>query len=404
MKKIVYLCVMMLFSMNMMAQIDLNDHNWETAFFDDFTQTGRYWGGDWLSKPGNIWRGYNGFSVTENAAQWFQVYQYSNNLFCPAEGKMKIVGEYCDTICYNNYSLPGWIHVFPPCDSLFYFAGEIDVYKDNNNQDLKFQYGYFEIRCKMPKHEGAHPAFWLQGASTNPQDSYYEEIDIVEFSWSASDPNATWLPAINPESSSTYLGDPRYYSTAVCQNLHGQGVDFYHDVYGVKFPHIPNWQEDISGWHTYSCEWMPDHVYFYLDGNMVNSYFDKIHIPKHHLTLKTNYGIDGYAVEHDDSSGINIYEPTWIGTDTLTIDYIKVCQLNWDCSTNEVITCQNDLNSFILYPSVKSSISIDPSNCTIIIGNTDKVTFRVSDSFEITGSFQANSGCEFTAIRQDCPD
>ena len=41
---------------------------------------------------------------------------------------------------------------------------------------------------------------------------------------------------------------------------------------------------------------------------------------------------------------------------------------------------------------------------TAIIGNTDKVTFRVSDSFEITGSFQANSGCEFTAIRQDCPD
>ena len=33
-----------------------------------------------------------------------------------------------------------------------------------------------------------------------------------------------------------------------------------------------------------------------------------------------------------------------------------------------------------------------------------KITFRVSDSFEIAGPFQVESGAEFTIIRQDCPN
>lgn len=403
MKKFIYLCGMMLLNLDMMAQIDLNDKNWDTVFFDDFTEMDRHWGGDWLSKPGDIWRGYNGWGVTEQAPHWFQVYQYSNCLFRPDEGTMKIVGEYDfdHHIRYNQYLLPEWMNnVFPPSDSLFYFAGEIDVYKDSFCQDLKFQYGYFEIRCKMPKHEGAHPAFWLQGAGTNPQDSYYEEIDIVEFSWSAGSPGASWLPVVNPHA--TQAGDPRFYSTAISQNLHGLYVDFDNDIYGVGFPHIPDWQEDVSGWHTYSCEWMPDHVYFYLDGNLVNSYYDKTHIPKHHLTLKTNYGIDDYAVECYNNSGFNIYEPIWQDTDTLTIDYIKVCQLNWDCNTDEVISCQNDLDNYEY--TVKNSVSITSTNGNVAMSNTDKITFRVADSFEITGPFQADHGCEFTVIRQDCPE
>ncbi len=33
MKKFIYLCGMMLLSLNMMAQIDLNDPNWDTVFY-----------------------------------------------------------------------------------------------------------------------------------------------------------------------------------------------------------------------------------------------------------------------------------------------------------------------------------------------------------------------------------
>lgn len=401
MKKFVYLCGMMLLCMNMMAQIDLNDKNWDRVFHDEFTETGRYWQ-NWISQPDQKWMGYSGSNVIDGMG-WYQVYQYANNLFCPAEGKMKIVGEYCDTLWKNSYLLPGWLeNNYPSSDSLFYFSGEIDSYRDSTNHVAKFQYGYFEIRCKLPKHEGAHSGFWLQGADTCSSDAYYEEIDIVEFSWSAGDPNNIWLPVINPNA--TYAGDPRYYSTAISHNLHGNGVDHYTDVYNMKYPHIPNNQEDISGWHIYSCEWMPDYVYLYLDGNLVSSYYDKMHIPKHHLTLKTNYGIDTYGVKNikDENGNFIRYEPAWMDTDTLTIDYIKVYQLNWDCNTDEVISCQNDLDNYEY--TVKNSVSITSTNGNVAVSNTDKITFRVADSFEITGPFQANNGCEFTVIRQDCPE
>jgi hypothetical protein len=37
MKKIIYLCAMMLLCLNMMAQIDPYDKNWDTIVFDDFS-------------------------------------------------------------------------------------------------------------------------------------------------------------------------------------------------------------------------------------------------------------------------------------------------------------------------------------------------------------------------------
>ena len=265
MKKFLYLCAMMTLSMNMMAQIDLNDQNWNRVFQDDFTETGRNWY-QWMSNPDKKWMGYPGNDVIDGRG-WYHIYQYTNCLFSPSDGTMKLVGEYDynDSIPCNCYELPGWMHGnYPAPDSLFYFSGEIDARKDSLvGLDRGFRYGYFEIRCKMPKHMGAHPAFWLQGANKTGSDTYYEEIDIVEFSWSSGSPGATWLPVPNPNP--TYPGDPMVYSTAIAQNFHGQGLNHYTDGYAFVYPRIPVGQQDISGWHTYACEWMPDHVYWYLD-------------------------------------------------------------------------------------------------------------------------------------------
>jgi len=401
MKKFVYLCGMMLLSLNVMAQIDLNDNTWKRTFCDDFTASGRYWQEDWLSSD-KKWRGYSGMGVTTKGG--FEVTQYANSIFCPAEEKIKLVARYCDTICNNTYPLPGWIHDYPPCDSLlFYFSGEIDARKDSIlDSDLRFQYGYFEILCKLPKNPGAHTAFWLHGASQDTMDPYYEEIDVFEYSWSYGDPNVNWHAYNNPKP--TYPGDPRVFSTAIVHNFRGDTVNFDTDVYGMNYPQIPLGQGDIGEWHTYSCEWMPDHVYWYFDGRLVNSYYDKIHIPKHPLVLKTNYAINDYAVKpiKDTNNSIIGYEPDWTGSDTMHVDYIKVYQLKWKCSEDVVITCQNDLENYEY--NVKNSVSINSTNGNVVLSNTDKITFRVADSLEITGPFQADSGCEFTVIRQDCPE
>ena len=53
--------------------------------------------------------------------------------------------------------------------------------------------------------------------------------------------------------------------------------------------------------------------------------------------------------------------------------------------------------------AVKKTISISSTIDDIKINDTDKVTFRVTDSFEITGPFQVNNGAEFAVIVQNCP-
>lgn len=53
--------------------------------------------------------------------------------------------------------------------------------------------------------------------------------------------------------------------------------------------------------------------------------------------------------------------------------------------------------------AVKKSISITSTINDIKINDTDKVTFRVTDSFEITGPFQVNNVAEFAVIVQNCP-
>lgn len=88
--------------------------------------------------------------------------------------------------------------------------------------------------------------------------------------------------------------------------------------------------------------------------------------------------------------------------DDMIVDYIIVYQLLWDCDSEETIYNQLDLDNFGY--AVKKAISITPSSTNIEVNANDKMTFRVSDGFEITKLFQIDTGAEFTIIRQDCPN
>lgn len=393
MKKFIYLCGMMLLSMNMMAQIDLDDKNWDTIVFDDFTKPGRTWETWSFLSSDSAWRAYSGSAVTRPYN--YMVYQFSQCHFNDSEGYMELVAEY-DTnhlIPNNQYNLPSWMlgpygPGYPPSDNLYYFSGRLDYVNSRQTEIQQFKYGYFEIRCKLPIHRGAFPSFWLWNANTDQR--YYEEIDVFEFSWSFEDSTMMGYHSPNPHGA----GNPFCFSSGIyyCDtaNYCGDGTD-----QGRVYPMI---DDSLSHWHTFSCEWMPEHILWFCDGNLVDAYFNTDSIPHHALTLKTNYGIDRYALTNYASNGT----PKWKGSDTMLIDYIKVYQLNWDCDTDEVIARQSDLNGFDY--AVKKSISITSAIESVNIENTNKVTFRATDSFEISGPFQVNNGGELSVIMQQCPE
>ena len=400
MKKFIYLCGMMLLSMNMMAQIDTNDLNWRCVLNENFDEGSSYWqwGQQSFVNPSQTWRAYPGSGVTSENGH--QVYQPSQSQIDVTNQCMELVAEYDseERIPLNDYDLPSWMwpNGYPSSNGLYYFSGTIN-YIDRNSPHRTpetgiFRYGYFEIQCKLPVHKGAFPAFWLYAADPDSiTDKFYEEIDIFEHTrhlMYASSGNT------NPPS---VEDTARVFTTGIYHNLSGHSPNHESESFARNFPVVPHSSEDLSGWHTFGCEWMPNHVYWFLDGRLVNSYTDQEHIPCHPLILKANYAIDSYAGHWNG----DIWSPDWFDTDTMTINYINVYQLGWDCETEEIIACQSDLVNFDY--AVKKSISITSTINGPVVSNTDKVTFRVADTFEIIGSFEVQQGGEFAVIQQDCP-
>ncbi len=113
-------------------------------------------------------------------------------------------------------------------------------------QKAKFmhKFGYYEIRCKLPKYDGWHSAFWLQSPSigAHPDPRYGGvECDIME--------------------------NYRQYTEGlmVCGCLWGgygkEGRGYGH----FRFPHV----ETADGWHTYAVDWTKEGYIFYADGKEV---------------------------------------------------------------------------------------------------------------------------------------
>jgi len=387
MRKIVYLCVIMMLCLNVMAQFDQFDKNWKPKLIEDFITPGRYWIDSSFLSSDSVWKAYSSGLTHGNNKM---IYQYSQCHFNDTEGYMELVAEYDSTgrIPAHNYDLPYTIHNYPTDTNLHYFSGRIDHYDKRGADSAKYKYGYFEIRCKLPIHEGAFPAFWLWDANTNQR--YYEEIDIFEFSWEFEDDTASWQPNPHPHGA----GNPYCFTSGIyyCDTANYIG----HETSQARvFPMI---NDSLSHWHRFSCEWMPEHILWYCDGELVDEYRNPDSIPHHPLTLKANYAIDKYALEGHQHNA----DPMWMGQDTMFIDFIKVYQLAWDCDTDEVITRQSELDNFDF--AVKKSIAITSTFEAVEVDSTDKMTFRTTDSFEITGPFQVNSGGEMTVIIQQCPE
>lgn len=409
MKKFIYLCGMMLICMDIMAQIDPYDRNWETVVFDDFDEPNRQFDST-FQEPLRKWISFcprlhpSGITKRNGSSLFYhQIYQSNHCSIDGDNGVLKLFSDFigeepvlCDEQP-NYYYLPP--HSFGKSfecdqlhDKLYYYSGMVEslpggygdtadiIEFDNNNRSLpgRFRYGYFEIRCKLPVHRGAFPAFWLWDAQQDEQ--YYESIDIMEYSWYFTD--STEYPSHN-----IGLGSSRYYLNKIDYNQHERCK---------VFPEIPNGEEDLTGWHTFSCEWLPESVTFYRDGKVTAK--EEVYVPSHYLTLKVNYAIDKYAMSGFDSESV----PEWRNTDTMYVDYIKVFQLKWDCDTDEIITNQTELDTFNY--GVKKSIDITSSQGNVSVGGTDKVTFRVTDTFEVTGPFQTDLGGELTIILQQCPE
>ena len=147
------------------------------------------------------------------------------------------------------------------------------------------RYGYFEIRCRLPKSAGWHAAFWLQapgvGSSPNPAVAGVE-TDIFE--------------------TYRHLGssDGRIVGG---NSWNGYGRD------SVWFGHFA-WkhEETADGWHVYGCDWSPEGYTFYCDGKKVGEQNYPVSHVEQFLLVSTEPG--GYRKTGGDG-GLSEGRRTW---------------------------------------------------------------------------------------------
>jgi len=144
------------------------------------------------------------------------------------------------------------------------------------------QYGYFEIRSKIPYGTGFWPAFWLMAHSGWPP-----EIDVFEIS--GREPNRLHM--------ANHYKDKK--------GIHGQ---YSTTING------PDFSKDF---HVFGIEWNPKEIIWYLDNKKV--FRTETNIPNERMYLIVNLGVGGGFFSGDVCS-------TTPFPSSFDIDYIRVYQ------------------------------------------------------------------------------
>lgn len=240
----------------------------------------------------------------------------------------------------------------------------------------KFQYGLFEIRCKIPSGQGLWPAFWLFGNGG--------EIDIFEFN------------SLYPD---------KHYMTIHTWPYDGNGV---HEYCATNWNSNSLFSDDF---HTFSLEWDEYKLIFRVDGivkridykysNILgHGLYDCFHqtsgiyienpmYPEHAQFLIINLAI---ANDNNGTFGPAPNAQTLFPS-ALEIDYVKVYKKT-NPQKNLSICGFNEMDSD--YCTGKTiSIAGSGSCLTVDCGETKKLI--ACDNVTLYPEFTAEEGCSFDA-------
>ena len=118
---------------------------------------------------------------------------------------------------------------------------------DSGHKGYEQLYGYFEIRCKMPKGKGMNPAFWLLTDGMWHDDSdgglTGAEVDVFE--------------------TKTDQGEKSLYHNAVFHTIH---VDSYEENHRSEHQGFFYGEDIYNEFNTYGVEWNENEYVFYING------------------------------------------------------------------------------------------------------------------------------------------
>lgn len=138
----------------------------------------------------------------------------------------------------------------------------------HSSKGLLFNYGYYEIRCKMPKGNGFWPTFWNVGRNKNNSENGNLEIDVFELfgsdktvvtqlhTWFLSGKKIKGMLASDGQVRAGHIAHQSDLAPADMSDPFSGGSRF-----------TPQNVENLSDdYHTYGVEWTPSYIKFYFDG------------------------------------------------------------------------------------------------------------------------------------------
>jgi beta-glucanase (GH16 family) len=143
-----------------------------------------------------------------------------------------------------------------PQGGRLYTSGRMDT-----NGKREFLFGRFELRARLPRTQGLWPAFWLLPAA----DQWPPEIDIMEML--GHEPNRVY--------GSNHWGNP---PTSTYQTT----------PYQLTTTN-PNF---ATTYNTFSCDWMPDRIDFYVNGNLYATHRSRV--PQEPMYIIVNTAVGGF--------------------------------------------------------------------------------------------------------------
>lgn len=187
-----------------------------------------------------------------------------------------------------------------------YTSGRINTQNKHN-----FTYGLFEVRAKVPAGQGFLPAFWMMAADENLYGQWPRcgELDIMEIMGQQTD---------------------KLYGTLHYGNPHNESQGTYM-LTGDNF---------ADNYHTFSCEWEPGKIRWYLDGILYHEESDwySATVGQGTLTYPAPFDQPFYMILNLAVGGSWVGNPdasTDFSNAAYTIDYVKAYQKD---SYNEDVT------------------------------------------------------------------
>lgn len=156
---------------------------------------------------------------------------------------------------------------------------------DQSGNGFAQQYGYFEMRARLPDGPGVWPAFWLIGKD---QSAATAEIDVMEY----------------------YGDDPNFYETVV----HVWHRDGRHDSDYSRIGVFP--KQDPTAYHTYGVKIDPEYIRIYFDRTMV---WKTTTLPEHRQPM---FVLLNLALVNEPTKE-NAPDPS-----VMTVDYVRVFSLD----------------------------------------------------------------------------